>query len=355
MAAFTAYQDILPDPTNKIGAAGQPDVGTAGPGYASVKLTADQKVITSRTNSNRMSARAIAGHKWNIDIGYNPMTQEEFLPIYNFLLFRNGPLNPFYISLPQYKTPQNSTFSTALQHSTDTLYMYPTTAKTAGSTSMLLRGRRKDITGSVHGIDTILTTLTFTAATTYTNVASTTSGSGTGATFNVTTTIGQTTPTIARYNPGSGYADNEDITISSSLIGANNNLTFKVAGTTQIGSSPYYYETYNYLGQGSPTPGDLFTVSDAGASNHTKAYMVTRVETVTDYLSGGIVPTENQVLIHFTPGLSKSINDADAGENQKLEFYNPLIRVVLPRAVHQYSLDTNNLYKYSLKVEEAES
>ena len=128
-----------------------------------------------------------------------------------------------------------------------------------------------------------------------------------------------------------------------------------MAGTTQIGSSPYYYETYNYLGQGSPTPGDLFTVSDAGASNHTKAYMVTRVETVTDYLNGGIVPTENQVLIHFTPGLSKDINDADAGENQKLEFYNPLIRVVLPQAVHQYSLDTNNLYKYSLKVEEVES
>jgi hypothetical protein len=236
--------------------------------------------------------------------------------------------------------------------------MYPTTAKTAGSTSMLIRGRRKDITGSVYGIDTILATRTFSTATTYTNVASTTTSvSGTGATFNVTAT--QTSahaPTIAIYNPGSGYADNDNITISSSLIGASGNLTFKTVGV-QTGSPDSYYETYNYLGQGSPTPGDLFTVSDASASNHTKAYMVTRVETVTDYLnvSGGIVPTENQVRIHFTPGLSKNINDADAGENQKLEFYNPLIRVVLPRAVHQYSLDTNNLYKYSLKVEEVES
>ena len=113
MATFSAYMDILPDPNNKIGAAGQPlSTGTAGPGYSSVALTADQKTITSRTNSNRISARAIAGHKWNIDIGYNPMTQEQFMPIYNFLLHRNGPLNPFYVSLPQYRTPQNSTFST---------------------------------------------------------------------------------------------------------------------------------------------------------------------------------------------------------------------------------------------------
>ena len=53
---------------------------------ARADLTADQKTITSRTNSNRVSARAIAGHKWNIDIGYNPMTQTEFNPVYAFLL-----------------------------------------------------------------------------------------------------------------------------------------------------------------------------------------------------------------------------------------------------------------------------
>jgi hypothetical protein len=357
MAAFSGYMDILPDPDNKIGAAGESlPTGTAGPGYASVKLTSDQKIITSRTNSNRLSARTIAGHKWNIDIGYNPMTQEQFLPIYNFLLQRIGPLNPFYISLPQYKTPQNSTFSTALQDSTNPLYMYPTTAEAAGATSMLIRGRRSGITGSIPNIDTILATRTFSAATTYTNVASTSSGSGTGATFNITTTqTAAHAPTIAIYNPGSGYVDNEDITISSSLIGASGNLTFKVNGAGTTGSSPYYYYTYNYLGQGSPTPGDLFTVSDTGASNHTKAYMVTRVETTTDYKSTEARPTENQVRIHFTPGLSKNINAKDAGTDYKLNFYNPLVRVVLPKALHQYSLDVNNLYKYSLKVEEAES
>ena len=356
MANFSAFMDILPDPNNKIGNAGEPlSTGTAGPGYASVKLTSDQKLITSRTNSNRISARAIAGHKWNIDIGYNPMTQAEFLPVYNFLLQRSGPLNPFYVSLPQYRVPQNSVFSTAIQDSTNTLYMYPVSAVSAGSTSMLVRARRLDVTGSIPNIDTILTTLTFTASTTYTNVASTASSSGTGATFNITTTAGQTTPGVALYNPGSGYVDNEDITISSSLIGANNNLTFKVFGAGSAGNNTGWYETYNYLGLGSPTPGDLFTVSDAKASNHTKAYMVTRVETITDYLNGTTPPTENQVKIHFTPGLSKNIKNEDASATHKLNFYNPLIRVVLPRAVQAYSLDVNNLYKYSLKVEEAES
>ena len=356
MATFTAYMDILPDPNNKIGDAGQPlSTGTAGPGYAAVKLASDQKVVMSRTNSNRISARAVAGHKWDIDINYNPMTEAEFLPIYNFLLHRLGPINPFYVSLPQYRVPKNSIFSTAVQDSSNELVLYPTTAVTAGSTSMLLRGRRVGITGSIPAIDTILSSLTFTASTTYTNVASTSSSSGTGATFNVTTTSGQTTPTVVIYNPGSGYVDNEDITISSSLIGANGNLTFKVNGAGSAGSSPGWYETYNYLGQGSPSVGDLFTVRDSTASNHTKAYMITRVETTTDYLSGGNQPTENQVLIHFTPGLSKNINAGDASATRKLNFFNPLIRVVMPKALQQYSLDKNNLYKYRLKLEEAES
>lgn len=357
MATFSAYMDILPDPNNKIGAAGQPlSTGTAGPGYSSVALTADQKTITSRTNSNRVSARAIAGHKWNIDIGYNPMTQEQFMPIYNFLLHRNGPLNPFYVSLPQYRTPQNSTFSTNLSDSTNPLCLYPTAAVASGSTSMLLRGRRVGITGSIPAIDTILDSRTFSAATTYTNVASTSSASGTGATFDVTTTTTSAhAPTVTVRNPGSGYVDNEDITISSTLIGASGNLTFKVNGAGTAGSSPGWYQTYNYLGQGSPTAGDLFTISDSDSSNHTKAYMVTRVETNVDYLNGGTQPTVNQVLIHFTPGLSKDVHAGDSSTSRRLNFYNPLIRVVLPKAITKYSLDINNLYKYSLKVEESES
>ena len=38
-----------------------------------------------------------------------------------------------------------------------------------------------------------------------------------------------------------------------------------------------------YSGAGTPRPGDVFTITDANNSNHTKAYQVTRVETPTDY------------------------------------------------------------------------
>jgi hypothetical protein len=104
------YQNILPDPNNPIGAAGQ-TTGTDGPGYKSVSLTSDAPIMRTRTNSGRMVTRAIVGHKWKIKIGYNPLVRAEFEPIYNFLLNRRGGLKPFYVSLPQYRVPQNSTFA----------------------------------------------------------------------------------------------------------------------------------------------------------------------------------------------------------------------------------------------------
>ena len=38
-----------------------------------------------------------------------------------------------------------------------------------------------------------------------------------------------------------------------------------------------------YTGNGEPRQGDIFTITDANNSNHTKAYQVTRVETPTNY------------------------------------------------------------------------
>ena len=58
-----------------------------------------------------MVARAIVGHSWEIGLGYNPMTRLEFEPIYNFLLQRRGGLKPFFVSLPQYRVPQDSIFA----------------------------------------------------------------------------------------------------------------------------------------------------------------------------------------------------------------------------------------------------
>ena len=117
MAQFTDFTNIRPDPNNSIGWAGQSTTSSsegaaAGPGFASVSLTSQQPTIRDVTNSGRILGRAIAAHKWKIKIKYNPMTRAEFDPVYTFLLQRRGPLNPFFVSLPQYRVPKDSTFAT---------------------------------------------------------------------------------------------------------------------------------------------------------------------------------------------------------------------------------------------------
>ena len=108
--SFSAFQNVLPDPNNTIGRAGQA-AGNAGPGFATVKFTSEQPLLRDRTNSGRILARSIVAHRWKINITYNPMTRDEFEPVYSFLLHRRGAMSPFFVSLPQYRTPRNTTFA----------------------------------------------------------------------------------------------------------------------------------------------------------------------------------------------------------------------------------------------------
>ena len=113
MSNFSAFANRLPDPAYKITEAGDNhSSGTAGPGFASVRFTSEQPSSISRTNSGRVISRAIVGHRWKINISYNPMTREEFEPVYSFLLEKRGRLKPFFISLPQYNSPRTSTSGT---------------------------------------------------------------------------------------------------------------------------------------------------------------------------------------------------------------------------------------------------
>lgn len=101
--------NILPDPNYPITDAGETNMaGNPGPGFESVKLASVQPIMSSRTNSGLSLTRAIAAHHWTIDISYNPMTREMFDPVYSFLLSRRGGLLPFYVSLPQYRTPKDA-------------------------------------------------------------------------------------------------------------------------------------------------------------------------------------------------------------------------------------------------------
>ena len=105
MATYTSFLDVLADPTNPIGIGGQAlatgSGGTNGPGFASVNFSSNAPIQVSRTNSGRVLTRAIAGHKWTIQLTYNPMTRDQFEPVYNFLLEKSGRLNPFFVKLPQ--------------------------------------------------------------------------------------------------------------------------------------------------------------------------------------------------------------------------------------------------------------
>lgn len=232
-----ATQLVLPSPDYTITDAGTDDVGgTAGPGFASVKLSSNFNTMTDRTNSGRLLTRAAAYQLWSISIGYNPMTRAEFDPVYSFLMQRRGGLLPFFVELPQYKNPKNSTFATTL-----------------------------------------------------------------------------------------------------------NTKTFTVSGGTRLAGSTeltFSNGTYNSGTQGTPKPGDFFTLSSTVASNLYKVYMITTVNH-----SAGV----NTFTLKFSPGLEKDIT---AGTVTGV-FKNIKFRVVASKDIQEYSLNTENLYSFGLELEEA--
>jgi hypothetical protein len=245
MATYTSFLDILPDPSNPIGIGGQAlatsSGGTNGPGFASVQFSSEAPIQVSRTNSGRVITRSIAGHKWSIQIKYNPMTRDQFEPVYNFLLEKNGRLNPFFVKLPQQSTSRNAAFTSA----------NPT-----------------------------ITTATTGAA-------------------------------------GSGF-----------ILQAGHNTT----EATQ------------------PQPGDMFTITDTNDSLHTKAYRVTRTMSNSTYNSAlHSQPTTAQRIVYFTPHLQRAVAQGATCD------YTPLIRVMQTSDVQSYSLGTNNLYSFSLNLEEAQA
>jgi len=236
--AFSAFANRLPDPNFKITEAGEnSNSGTAGPGFATVKFTANQPVSFSRTNSGRVTTRSIVGHHWSIGITYNPMTRDEFEPIYNFLLEKRGRLKPFFVALPQHATTR-------------------------------------------------------------------------------TTTSG----------------------------------TLSVQGTITSGDSNFLVDGMDGL-TGGLRPGDMFNFSDSGNSNHHKIYKVVRVADSTNKLSSDTaLNTSDERRLYVVPPVEKDVTD-----NSTLTFASPLFRVVQKADVQEYSLGTNNLYTFSLNLEEAQA
>lgn len=108
-----AYMNILPDPVNKIKDSGVQNntTGSAGPGFYSVKMVSNYPIAADRTNGGRVIPRALASQHWEANIVYNPLTRDEFEPVASFIFSKQQALIPFYVVLPQYASPRDSTFA----------------------------------------------------------------------------------------------------------------------------------------------------------------------------------------------------------------------------------------------------
>jgi len=245
MTAFTSFQTVLPDPNNGVASGGQvsSSAGDKGPGFASISITSGTPIQVSRTNSGRVISRSAAGHKYEIKIEYNPMTREQFEPVYSFLQQQNGRLNPFFIELPQQYTSRSSTFAS------------------------------------------------YASSNTISNVGTLTQGS---------------------------------------------DFMVQAGHSTDQSKNPQI--------------GDMFTITDTNDSLHKKAYRVTRVMVRDTYHSGlHSNPTTAQRIVYFNPPLQRKVEPTQTID------YTPKIRVILKNDIQSYSLGTNNLFSFSLDLEEAQA
>lgn len=98
---------------------------------------------------------------------------------------------------------------------------------------------------------------------------------------------------------------------------------------------------------GNPSPGDFINIVDPSDVNHVKSYKITRVETSEYYREGTTPPTTTQRRIHVTPALARNV-----ASGAVVRFINPRFRVIQKGDTLEYDLSTDNLYQFSLSLEE---
>lgn len=100
------------------------------------------------------------------------------------------------------------------------------------------------------------------------------------------------------------------------------------------------------ISTGSPSPGDFFTISDVD-TNHKKVYKVLRVEDINNYQIGAAIPTATQRRIWTQPPIVRTVTNGAI-----INFINPRFRVIQKGDTMEYDLDSDNLYQFSLSLEE---
>lgn len=125
------------------------------------------------------------------------------------------------------------------------------------------------------------------------------------------------------------------------------NLNGITAATTAAGSPTLMLNGFTAI-SGSPSPGDFFTITDSSDVNHKKAYKVLRVEDNGTYQLGTTAPALNtQRRVWTQPPISRAVTSGAI-----INFINPRFRVVQKGDTLEYDLDTDNLYQFSLSLEE---
>jgi hypothetical protein len=314
MADFADFSNVLPDPNNKIGDAGQADSsGGVGPGFKSVSIDSEAKIMRQMTNSGRLVSRSDSGHKFTVSITYNPLTREQFEPVFSFLMRQRGRLRAFFLSLPQNKVSQSTTFAKSVR---------PTGESVGGVAGLgLVMNAEHATLGVANLIIGQQYTIVAAGNTTWSSVGSAASS----GTFVATAQGSGTGTVVATYSP----AGQDSILMTSS-----SSVDFALAT------------------HGAPKPGDFFTVTDSSDTLHTKMYRVVAVETNSDYRTNLQPPTiasDQTQRLHISPALQRNLYDGAV-----LNFHDPKMRVTMAADVQQYQLNTQNLYSFSLKLEEAQ-
>lgn len=315
-----AFSNILPDPVNKITDAGVYDnsTGTAGPGFASVGFRGVGETQVSRTRSGRGITRSQSLHYWELDIKYNPMTRANFEPVNSFLLARNPRKDPFYVALPQYASSRDSTWAATVLAQP----VYIETALAAGASSMLVK--HLSLSGSPKPGDMF----TITDPTNTNHVKA----------YKITRVESNTV-----YETAGLASTQRRIHFHPPLTHAVE-IGLPAITTTSVDSGT---ETFTLTAHGLAVGQELRAISGlTGGLTADAVYYV---------IAAGF--TSSTFRIATSAGgsalnLTSTTNTTFRPTPTKPVFTNPKIRCITKSDVHEYDLNTNNLYQFGLSLEE---
>ena len=132
-----------------------------------------------------------------------------------------------------------------------------------------------------------------------------------------------------------------------SVAFANYCISNTINCTTTLAGSPTILIYGIASGNGSPSIGDFFTITDPNDANHKKAYKIIRIETNSTYQIGTYQPTSTQRKLWTQPPICRAVSTGSV-----INFIDPKFRVIQKGDTMEYDLDTDNLYQFSLSLEE---